>query len=636
MGRLAKRLEDAASGLTRGDQQGEVVAPPRLLKLGRERRSSAPARSSAVAPASPREQLAHALLAEQALRITALRAGPGSPLHGAESYPLAVSARTIGRACAGTGGVVELPRDAPAPADHRRPARPSRDRRGRAAAERQLPRVDHDRPPGVPRQRRHDRGDDAARHLQPQQATACRSAAAIPSRRPAATAPATARRSGGTSSRPARAGSQIRANGGFDVVVAVYTWSRALAHHPHGLCQNDERGSEDVADPDVSAREPTTRSRSAAASNTGGPLSLLLDYFPDTRRRRRSSTTPDKCRMQPGIERFGGCPPELRSAPRIRYDGVGGGMRITGLAIDDVPKGARAEVRCGRCGRKVSRRATRTGTLKVGGFVGRTVRHRRPHRDPRHARPHRQGPLPLRRRRQVLPLADHGRAGSASARRAASSRGRASPRSADETRGSAWRCSLAAALAAPAGRRGARADGARLRGPARRRTSASSSTGARSSAQRRVVTDGDTLRRASRARAATRPALRSTGCVPRSSSRFPRTQAIVEAFVRCVAGGSRHDARRSPSPASTRRRSVVAGTAVRGRDRRGSRSRSHRRTAPRRSRDVGSLRRPVRTRRRRRRVLADACSPTSTSPAGRRDGRVGRRDASRSPATRAG
>jgi len=47
---------------------------------------------------------------------------------------------------------------------------------------------------------------------------------------------------------------------------------------------------------------------------------------------------------------------------------------VTTLAVDDVPKGGRVEVRCGRCGRRVSRRATRTGVLKVPGFVGRTVR----------------------------------------------------------------------------------------------------------------------------------------------------------------------------------------------------------------------------------------------------------------------
>ena len=49
---------------------------------------------------------------------------------------------------------------------------------------------------------------------------------------------------------------------------------------------------------------------------------------------------------------------------------AGTSLRITNLSIDDVPKGARAEVRCGRT---VRRTATRTGTLKMSGCVGRVV-----------------------------------------------------------------------------------------------------------------------------------------------------------------------------------------------------------------------------------------------------------------------
>ena len=84
---------------------------------------------------------------------------------------------------------------------------------------------------------------------------------------------------------------------------------------------------------------------------------------------------PDKCVRTRGIPRFGGCPPELRSAPRITYTNVGGtSLRVTGLFVDDVPKGARVEARCQRCGgRKVTRRATRKGTIRLSGFVGRIV-----------------------------------------------------------------------------------------------------------------------------------------------------------------------------------------------------------------------------------------------------------------------
>jgi hypothetical protein len=171
---------------------------------------------------------------------------------------------------------------------------------------------------------------------------------------------------------PTAGGVQIKANGGFDVVVAVYTWSgRTSRITSTVVCQNDAAGSEDVLIPEV--RKGTNYTiQVGGAGNTGGPLDLSLDWFPDTDADGVFDAL-DKCRRQKGIERFGGCPPELRAAPRISYAGVSGGIRVTRLAVDDVPKGARAEVRCRSCGRKVVRRATRTGTLRMNGFLGRVL-----------------------------------------------------------------------------------------------------------------------------------------------------------------------------------------------------------------------------------------------------------------------
>jgi hypothetical protein len=169
---------------------------------------------------------------------------------------------------------------------------------------------------------------------------------------------------------PSPGGVQIRANGGFDVVVAVYEWSERSSRITRTVrCQNDEAGSEDVLLPTVRAGTNYTI-QVGGANGAGGPLSLLFDYFPDTDGDGILDDAPDKCRKQAGIERFGGCPPELRSTPRVLYQSAGSGLRITGLEIDDVPKGSRAEVQCAR---KVTRRATRTGTLKVGGCTGRTI-----------------------------------------------------------------------------------------------------------------------------------------------------------------------------------------------------------------------------------------------------------------------
>lgn len=173
---------------------------------------------------------------------------------------------------------------------------------------------------------------------------------------------------------PSDGGVQIRANGGFDVVVAVYTWNEQTSRITRRVrCQNDEAGSEDVLIPRVSAGTNYTI-QVGGANGAGGPLNFLLDYFPDTDGDGILDDAPDKCRTQPGIERFGGCPPELRAAPRLSYTVSGTSLRITSLSIDDVPKGARAEVRCRRCGGgKVTRRARRTGTLRMPGFVGRLV-----------------------------------------------------------------------------------------------------------------------------------------------------------------------------------------------------------------------------------------------------------------------
>ena len=153
-------------------------------------------------------------------------------------------------------------------------------------------------------------------------------------------------------------------------MVAVYTWSERTSKITRTVrCQNDEAGSEDLLIPRVSAGTNYTI-QVGGANGAGGPLNLVFDYFPDTDGDGILDDAPDKCRTPPGIPRFGGCPPELRSTPRVLYQSVGSGLRITGLAIDDVPKGARAEVRCGRT---VKRRATRKGTLKVGGCAGRIV-----------------------------------------------------------------------------------------------------------------------------------------------------------------------------------------------------------------------------------------------------------------------
>ena len=141
---------------------------------------------------------------------------------------------------------------------------------------------------------------------------------------------------------PFPGGVQIKANGGHDVVVAVYEWSAQTSKITRTVtCQNDSLGSEDVVLPEV--RKGTNYTiQVGGAGDTGGPLEFALAYFPDRDDDGRFDAD-DKCVRRQGTA--SGCPPELRATPRIRYQGVPGGIRITSLAIDDVPKGARAEVR---------------------------------------------------------------------------------------------------------------------------------------------------------------------------------------------------------------------------------------------------------------------------------------------------
>ena len=167
---------------------------------------------------------------------------------------------------------------------------------------------------------------------------------------------------------PSDGGVEITADGGFDVVVAVYTWSERTSKITRTVrCQNDGAGSENLLIPTVRAGTNYTI-QVGGANNAGGPVKLAFTYFPD-RDGDEVLDAIDDCPRQAGIGNSG-CPPELRSTPRVLYQSLGSGLRITGLEIDDVPKGARAEVRCGR---KVTRKATRKGTLKVNACAGRMI-----------------------------------------------------------------------------------------------------------------------------------------------------------------------------------------------------------------------------------------------------------------------
>lgn len=106
----------------------------------------------------------------------------------------------------------------------------------------------------------------------------------------------------------------------------------------------------------------------------GGPLTLRMEAFQD-RDADGILDALDKCRTVAGIEAAGGCPPSLRGrvSPSVSFDRVAGGLRITRLVVDAVPKGAVVRARCGGCGSQTVR-AKRNGRVTLSRLVGKTAR----------------------------------------------------------------------------------------------------------------------------------------------------------------------------------------------------------------------------------------------------------------------
>jgi hypothetical protein len=175
--------------------------------------------------------------------------------------------------------------------------------------------------------------------------------------------------------RPQSAGGvEIKASGGFDVVVAVYEWSGSTSRITKRVsCQNEAPGSETVLLPRVLKNHNYTV-QVGGAGDTGGALKFDLSYFRDRDADGVLDDEPDKCLSRPGIRRFGGCPPELRSAPRLSLDTNSSGATVRAITVDELPKTARVEVRCGHCGRKVTKKARRAGSVSLDRFLGRFVR----------------------------------------------------------------------------------------------------------------------------------------------------------------------------------------------------------------------------------------------------------------------
>jgi len=164
-------------------------------------------------------------------------------------------------------------------------------------------------------------------------------------------------------------GVQIRATG-FQTVVAVYEWNAQDSRITRLLDCSASASADDLL-LDVEGKKNYTI-QVGGVGGAAGLMSLKLDFFPDGDGDGILDAL-DKCAKVAGIERFGGCPPELRVVPSIGFDGNGAGITITRLIVDKVPKGAKVVAKCSRgCGSQTIK-AKRLGRVSLTKLVGKSV-----------------------------------------------------------------------------------------------------------------------------------------------------------------------------------------------------------------------------------------------------------------------
>jgi hypothetical protein len=99
------------------------------------------------------------------------------------------------------------------------------------------------------------------------------------------------------------------------------------------------------------------------AGAVGGPLQLTFEFFAD--RDDDGIVEPlDRCPRRRGVQRFGGCLPRLRAAPRIKWDDTPQGIRIKSLRVRRLVPNALVKVRCARgCDLRQTRRGSSSVAL---------------------------------------------------------------------------------------------------------------------------------------------------------------------------------------------------------------------------------------------------------------------------------
>lgn len=168
---------------------------------------------------------------------------------------------------------------------------------------------------------------------------------------------------------PVDYGVQLRASG-FAAVVAVYEWNPANSRIQRQV--GCEATGEDLLLDLEGGKHYTVQV--GGAGGIGGALTLRMDAYPDSDGDGQLDAL-DKCDDVPGIDSAGSCPPSLRGrvSPSVSWAPAGGGVRITRLTVDAVPKGAKVTARCGGCGSQTVT-AKRQGRVSLNKLVGRSAR----------------------------------------------------------------------------------------------------------------------------------------------------------------------------------------------------------------------------------------------------------------------
>jgi hypothetical protein len=137
--------------------------------------------------------------------------------------------------------------------------------------------------------------------------------------------------------------------GGFDVAIGIYEFDNNTAKIVRRLACSAEAGTQDFIIPRVEAKRHYTIQFGGLDNGMGplgGNLQISFQFFAD--RDDDNVFDPlDDCPDQPGVRSAGGCPPTLRSTPKLTATPTGSGIVVKKLSVF-ATKGAMVEVRCRR------------------------------------------------------------------------------------------------------------------------------------------------------------------------------------------------------------------------------------------------------------------------------------------------